>query len=152
LPVASMFSLEKPKNIIISWIDNPLEWFFRIIANRLANPTKENTNKYNTHILIDMRDEFLKHQEGNSRYEAWRGIWNIFIVKYETSNYYSDRFDHVLQLCFGKDWLYLEGKIPCGMWDREDSGDVRHPVPNRKMRVVEALNNKEYDKVLQLID
>ena len=80
-----------------------LREFITIInaIKKLPEPTKENTNWPNTHILIEIRDEFFKHEGKNSkRTRILRVIFNFIIIKYEYDPYYRKRIDWVLDKLF----------------------------------------------------
>ncbi len=143
-----MFSAPQIRRFILSKLDKPIEKLFRMIARELPEPTKESTNKYNTHILIDMRDVVLKKIEGTSRYEAIKGLWNTLIVKYDGSDYYADLIDEILLLWIQTDWLWIEGKQSCELWRR---GKAKIDPIIHKKAIAEALNKREFGKVFQLM-
>ena len=73
-------------------------------AKILEEPTKENTTRHNTHILIDIRDKYFKLDNLPARKELMKAIWKIGIVEYEHDGHYSFRGDWVLEEIHKSDW------------------------------------------------
>lgn len=59
----------------------------RVMDEVLDHPTKENTYRQNSHILIDMRDEFLARIDNPGREREFRAVWNFIILMYEDPAY-----------------------------------------------------------------
>lgn len=71
----------------------------------LTEPTKENTDYPNTHLMIDARDWYFKHfYHEQARAEFLRAIINSFIILYEYDKPWRFRIDKVLQFVFNRPW------------------------------------------------
>ena len=107
---------------ITNKMNKPLMFFLGHLFDRLPEPTKENTNWPLSHALIDIRDEFFRHDNKNPlRSKVLRAIFNIFIVKYDYDPYYHKRIDWVLSkllplLNANPDWLYQAKQLKSDQW------------------------------------
>ena len=72
-------------------------------AKTYEEPTKENTRKHNTHILIDIQDKYFKYENNQTKMPLLEAAWKIGIVEYE-SNDYSSRADWLLEEIKKSDW------------------------------------------------
>jgi hypothetical protein len=86
----------KYRQYVIDKIKKPLMKALVILAKRYPYPTKENTLFPNTHVLIDLRDEFLSHCQNPPRKTLFEAIWRVFICEYEHDPYYHFRIDWVI--------------------------------------------------------
>ena len=89
-----------------------------LIFNRirkLPEPTRENTNKHNTKVLLDMEELFFKYYRNVSREKVFRVLWKWGIIIYDWGNEYS---------CFG-DWLFEQ--MERRGWERRP---YQHPSPD----------------------
>jgi len=89
---------------------------FRVCA-LYPEPTKENCDRPNSIILLDMRDWFFEHLQ-NMRIPMFQGAWNMFINVYEHAQEYADIFDMVI--------ARLAGEYASGKWQKIEKG---RPVP-----------------------
>lgn len=93
------------REYVIRHVKDPLRKILIAIAKRLPEPTKVNTLQPNSHVLLDIRDEFFKHEnnpahpEGKfpGREEMFWAAWKIFICEYDHDPYYKYRFDWVIE-------------------------------------------------------
>jgi len=141
---------EKAHSFLVLATERVVVMALCLIARILPKPTRNNTNKFNTHLLIDWRDEFLSHEECFTRRKAIEGILNYAIFKYDSSNFYSDRADVLIDKLKKSDWVLVSGKTPDRFWKKAQG--VKSNKELRQNALVEALNNREFDKVLNLID
>jgi len=120
---------------------------------KIGKPTHNSVNQYNSHTMIDLRDWFLAHDKSGRRrfYEAF---FNLVIIKYDFDGHMGKRLEKWLEKWYetaqdGK-WLFTH-KHPETEWILNEE-DKQEPTYIRQQRLREALHNKEYDKVLNLID
>ena len=133
-----------------------------LVAKILPEPTINNTNKHNTHLLIGLRDWFLDHDETpHPRHEAYRGLFNAIISKYDRDDHHARRLDEFLRKWLETDWQFKGTEI---VYWRQDGDEFKDEVLIQKDAIkrldshdldealLKALDDKEYDKVLGLID
>jgi len=65
---------------------------------RIPKITKRNTCWYNTHILIDRKEQFLKYHNNPGRQKLMEAAFNLLLFEYEHDGYYA----------FIYDWLIIE--------------------------------------------
>jgi hypothetical protein len=75
---------------------------------KLPEPTLENTKLQNTHLLIEIRDEFFKFEDNPGRSSAFRVIWKFFLWMYELDAYYGDRINWIIERLFSLSgrWIF----------------------------------------------
>ena len=150
MPAATPYSSSgKLQDFITARMEKPLVALLVFISKRLPEPTRNNTNKYNTHLIIYLRDWFEERDETPVRHEAYRGLFNFLAYKYDRDNHHADRLDEVLKEWLKTDWQFKEGGRPTVYWKQDEPTSER---PRLQKALVEALNNGEFDKVLGLID
>ncbi len=149
MAIANEYSLNhKAFEFAVERIEKPLVALFGFISKVWKPPTKVNTNKYNTHLLIELRDWFLPHVEGTSRYDAFTGMFNYSISKIDRDDYYEDCWLLLLQEALKKPWIFKD-RLPRKMW--KDLGDVDLVNPNERTRaIVEAWNKGDIPKLHEL--
>lgn len=59
-------------------------------------PNKGNCKRYNSFVLLDIRDWFFEHLQ-NMRVPMFWSAWNMFINLYEHAGEYTDVFDIVIE-------------------------------------------------------
>lgn len=85
----------------------------------IPEPTRENTERENTHHLIELRDKFLECEKPRGgRYKAFRAMFNIVIIVYDFDLYYTERVDWLIEKLQRIPWLF--GKKPRERWWAED--------------------------------
>ena len=92
----------KMRNFLIKkkWI---VEKAIIAYAKILPEPTKENTRKRNTHIMLDIRDKYFEFEGNQTKMELIKSAWKIGIDEYEYNDY-SSRGDFVLEEIKKSDW------------------------------------------------
>lgn len=94
----------KMRDYVINKIKAPLQKIIEIIGGRLPEITRESLLQPNSHILFDLRDEFLKHENNRTKRKLFEAAWNILIAIYEHDNYYRYRFDWLLEEISKSNW------------------------------------------------
>uniref|UniRef100_A0A6M3KHV3 Uncharacterized protein n=1 Tax=viral metagenome TaxID=1070528 RepID=A0A6M3KHV3_9ZZZZ len=103
------------RNYVIKNVKWPLYKFITAIANRYPEPTKINTIKLGTHILLDIRDRFFELDDCYTRHVLFRAIFKIFICEYEHDSHYGDRFDWFQEETVTRGWPQRD-KRPRAYW------------------------------------
>ena len=90
------------------------------LANKYPEPTYENVRKQNSHVLLDIVEEFFKYEDNPVREPLFRAIFRIFIAEYEHDGYYSNRIDWLLERLFkvfqGGGWQLSKPWHPTNCW------------------------------------
>lgn len=102
------------RDLMVYQIKAPLVSLLNLIADRLPEPTKENTIQPNSHILIKIRDEFFSRLLIKHRIKPLRAIFNLFIIVYEFDEPYRQLIDWVVSRLFASraGWLPIERNKP----------------------------------------
>lgn len=122
-------------------IQNPI----KDILNRmkgLPEPVKTGEMDANTHILIDVTDEFFGrlHLPGYAR--VFRPVFNFIIHKYHADKNYRDWLDWSIGRLIQEGWIFPRlDTPPSPLWD--------NPMPEKRARLLADLKS-HYD-VLQSI-
>ncbi len=85
-------------------VNQPLVKAIIILAGRYPEPTHENCLHPNTHILLNLRDEFFRCWDTGWREPLFRALWRVLIVKYEHSPTYRNMLDWVLMMLQKTAW------------------------------------------------
>jgi len=106
-------------------MNKPLVYFLEHLFDRLPEPTKENTKWPLCRALIDIRDEFFKHEHNKIRAKVERAIFNIIIVKLNYDPYYHKRIAWVLRklievLVPNPDYLYQANWLKSDQWWKDE--------------------------------
>jgi len=120
---------------------------------KVEKPTHNNVNQLNSHTMIDLRDWFLAHDR-SCRRKFYEAFFNLVIMKYEVDRHMGRRLEKWLEKWYeaaqaGK-WIFTH-KHPETEWALTEA-DKNEPTVQRQKALVKALNNREFDKVLGLID
>jgi len=95
---------------LIKWpIERALIKSVRLFIKVFGRVTKETTTKHNTHIILDLRQEFFQHYINHSKMALMESAWELLAFEIEHDNaHYGWLFE----------WLVVEiGKeIACGNW------------------------------------
>jgi len=94
------------------------------ISSGYPKPTKENTTFHNTHILLDIWEQFFKFEDNPGREHVFEAISRIFIDEYEHDPYYRYRIDWFLEQIFASNWEPRRQMQPSSYW-KGDVGGVR---------------------------
>lgn len=121
---------------------------------KLGKPEHNNVNQYNSHTMIDLRDWFLAHDKSQRNHKFYEAFFNLVIMKYEFDAHMGKRLEKWLEKWYeaaraGK-WLF-SGKHPATEWELDEK-EKNEPGVIRQKKLLEALNNQEWGKVLGLID
>ena len=88
------------------------------IARKIPVPTKENCKYPNSHILIDIRDEFFENLDMPTRYMPLWFLFNGAIIIYEYDPPYRHFIDYLLKsIKNNPDWLPLATGYPNRWWN-----------------------------------
>jgi len=85
-------------------VDKPLVKAIVLLARRYPEPTHENVLHPNSHILLDVRDEFRKSWAFGLRGLLFEALFKLLIVKYEQSPQYRNILDWILKELFESNW------------------------------------------------
>ena len=133
MPAATFYSSTEFYQRVIDKVEMPLVKLFSFASKWLPEPTIENTNKYNAHLLIGMRNTLIKKWFGEKthiRAKAIRAMFNFIISKYDRDNINGGYLDDFLAEWAKSDWIF----------------------GRNEEALLKALGNKEFDKVLQLVE
>ena len=93
-------------------------------ASKLPEPTKENTDYPNTHVIIDARDWYFSHfYHEPERAKVMRAIFNFVIILYQFDEPWRLKIDKVFEFIKSQPWKlpeYLEKAEGAWRWYRED--------------------------------
>ena len=93
-------------------------------AEGLPEPTKENTNYPNTHVLIDAKDWYFSHfYHEQDRAKMMRAIFNFLIILYQYDEPWRLKIDTVLEFIKNSPWelpAYADKLKHLWTWWRED--------------------------------
>ena len=118
---------------------------------KLPVPVHSNTNRHNSKVMVTLRDEFLKREDPHGpRYRVFEGILNFIIIKYEFDNYTGRRLNWWLREWKKSDWTD-DGKFPETYWTPTPE-DKETPTYIRQQALKDALHNKEWGKVADLVN
>lgn len=97
---------------IVQTIKAPLMGLLNLFADKVPEPTKDNTRWHNTDTLIELRDEFFKFENNPERERAFKAIWNFAIIIYDYDPYYQQRIDWLVERFKQKPWEEREPGYP----------------------------------------
>jgi len=111
--------LRERRQYFIDKVKAPLMKAILIISNRYPEPTRESTKKQMSHILLDIWDEFDKHN--TARKPLFKAIRRILICEVEHDNFYSQRMTwflgELLKRCQSGEWPKLQPWCPMDCWN-----------------------------------
>ena len=112
--------LQFRRHYFIDKVKKPLLKALILLADRFLEPTRENTRKQNTHVLLGIWDEFFEYEDNPGRDALFRTIKKLIVDVYEHDDYYSTRIDWFLGRLFKKylsrEWLPLKPWYPSRCW------------------------------------
>ena len=97
--------LQNRRGYFIDKVKAPLVKALIILANRYPEPTKKNTQKHNTHVMLDIWDEFFKYNEVKN--DMFHAIKKVVADEYEHDDVYETRMTWFLEKLVEK---YLSGE------------------------------------------
>ena len=126
-------------------------WGYKTIREMQKTPRPEisNTNKHNVHVMIRARDDFLSH-DNSCRSKMYDGLLSFIAHKYDWDDHMSRRLDYWIRFIKASDWIDT-GKLPETDWKLTEE-DKKEPTYIRQQALKEALNNRDFPKVLNLIE
>lgn len=92
------------RKYVIDKVKKPLKKAIATLANRYPEPTRENTVNPNTHILMDIRDEFLEREGNSTSLGLFKALFRMFIAEYEHDPYYRLRIDWIMERWSQSPW------------------------------------------------
>ncbi len=98
------YLLRDEREYVISRIKKPIMKALIILSDRIPEPTKENCVHPNSHILLDIWDEFFSRETNSTRKPLFEAIRRIMVSEYETDPYYRERMDWFLKQIIKSDW------------------------------------------------
>ena len=123
------YMLQDQRQYVIDKFKKPLMKTLIILANRLPEPTKQNTNHQNTDVLIDVWDKFLEMEDNPGRLPLFKAARKVDICEPCHDPYYRDRkqvyFELWLDEVLAGNWKPRPPSYPMDCW-KADS-DVRGP-------------------------
>jgi len=114
--------LTKRRKFFIDMVQAPLMWKITKLGSKYPIPTHADVNKPNSHIYIDLFDEFETYN--TARQPLIAAFKRVFIGKYEADDWYAERINWFL---FRLHKLILMGKYeapwvdcPTTHWDNPE--------------------------------
>jgi len=90
------------------------------MARKFPVPTKENTRKTNTHVLLGIWDEFFEYEHNPGRKYLFEGLKRLSIGMFEHSSYYTQRGNwwvkKLAEKVQSKEWKPDAPWNPSGCW------------------------------------
>lgn len=112
--------LRDRREYFISKVKKPIMKALTILADRYPEPTKENCRKHNSHVLMDIWNEFFEHEDNRGREPLFRALMKLSVAEYEHDAYYSQRIDWFLEKLLEKyqsgEWWPKKPWVPAGCW------------------------------------
>jgi len=172
MPAANLYTTEAIQDFLMKEIYEPVKRNFLILRRggtffemlrgiieliqvarkikKIPKPTHDTVNKHNSHLMIDLRDDFLSHMPRGFYYNVYEGMLNLAIIKYDIDDHMSKRLDYWLRKWTLTDWIFT-GKHPETEWELNEA-EKQEPGVLRQKALLKALKNREFDKVLNLIE
>lgn len=135
----SDWMLKEQRQYVIDKIKKPIMKALVILANRLPEPTNENTILPNTQTMIRIWDKFLSMEDNAGREPLFKALKKVTVSEHEHDRYYKDR----MQVWFE---LWME-EVLMGNWKPRSLG---HPDscwkadPDKRGIGYEFLKDKYY--------
>ena len=101
---------------MIEKIKKPLMKAITTLAMRYPEPTKDHTLLPRTHILIDIQNKFLEHENNEGREPLFRALFRMFIIEYEHDPFYRSRIDWIIEEIKKSSWGSDLVKTPNKYW------------------------------------
>jgi len=116
--------LIRRRSFFIDVVQAPLLWKITKLGAKYPIPTHEKVEKVNSHIYIDLFEEFEKWNIGRAKLIA--AFKRVFIGKYEADDWYAERIDWFLFKLFdliqaGK---YIKPWVDCPTTHWSKSEDI----------------------------
>lgn len=108
------------REYFINKVNAPLAWLIIAYGTHLARkypePTYDNVLHPNTHILIELQDEFFKSWDCGTRKLLFEALWRVLIVKYEHSPNYRNMLDWLVMMLEKSNWKPWNPNRQMPMW------------------------------------
>jgi hypothetical protein len=121
----SRWMLKEKRGYVIEKIKAPLLMAIVKYCKRYPEPTRENTTRHNTHILLNIRDKFFSYETNRGRRELFEAAWRMLIAEYEHDRYYGDLFDWLIEEISKSDWKPRAIGHPVYCWEEPYEGDCK---------------------------
>lgn len=96
-PLSHQMLRGKARKYIIDKVKKPLMKAIIILSKRYPEPTRENCLNPNSHLLLDIQDEFLEYEANSGRRELFKALFRIVIGEYEHDPYYRSRMNWIIE-------------------------------------------------------
>lgn len=96
------------------------------LAEGLPELAEDSVNHPNTKTLIEVREEFFKRENNDSRNRLFRAIWKLLIIIYDYDPYYRDRMDWVKKEIEKREWKGIYPNRPRRKYWRKEL-DIEYP-------------------------
>jgi len=104
------------RDFFIEKVNAPLVKAIIILAGRYPEPTHENVLHPNSHILLELRDEFFRCWDTGGRTMLFQALWRVLIVKYEHSPNYRNMLDWLIMMLLKSNWKPWNPTRQMSMW------------------------------------
>jgi len=92
------FMLKERRQYVIEKVKAPIMKALIVLANRLPEPTMQNTFHPNTHVWLSIWDKFFEMEDNPNRESLFKAISRVQIAETEHDIYYRDRMNVLLEL------------------------------------------------------
>ncbi len=96
--------LEEAGEHVVKNIKAPLFEAIVLYGMMYPEPTHENVRHKNTHILLDIQDEFFKYYTNKRNIPLFKAAFKILIVEYDHDQHYGWILDWFLEMLVNSDW------------------------------------------------
>lgn len=131
--------LRKRRQFFIDVVQAPLLWKITRLGAKYPVPTHENVQKANSHVYIDLFEEFERWNTAREPFIA--AFKRVFICKYEADEWYAERIDWFVfklhKLILGSKYLKPWVDCPTSHWNNPD--DIKKVIQARLDLVVNSL-------------
>lgn len=133
-------------------VKTPLRGELLNLLLEYPDPTRENTFNKNSLAWMDIRDEYLSHEENPDIRGMAKVFFDVIICENEGDSPYKHRIDVVVCLILG---AYLDGKLslrwlpPAGAWSKDHPVDLEEQA--RKLRI-EIAQEKRAGRDIDLLE
>ncbi len=137
MPASTFYRSTPVYEKVVNKLERPLVNIFAMTGKWLPEPTIENTNKHNCHVLIEIRDILLSRwfkDQTALRARAIRAMFNFIISKYDRDNVNGGYLDDFLKEWSSRAWVFKDEKNE-----------------KNKKRIAELLDKGKFSEVMDLL-
>jgi len=121
MPIGHVVLASPLRQFFIKKVKAPLMKVLVMVAGRVPEITKENTTNINTHIMMNIFEDFFNHECNDGREAMFRAAFKIFLLEIEHDRYYRDRFnwfiEEIIKSILRHEWQpAIEGNPPLQHW------------------------------------